>query len=139
MSHIKVLAIDWGKHSWGLALGLHEEMIQSLPALPAKRGRVRQEVIEQLLKTWEPQILIVGLPLNMDGTEQPVSKHVRQLVDCLKTWIKIPVYLQDERLTTHEAKAQLGIKKGADTQKNKGMIDSYAAVLILESWFLSQA
>ena len=114
-------------------------MIQSLPALPAKRGRVRQEVIEQLLKTWEPQILIVGLPLNMDGTEQPVSKHVRQLVDWLKTWIKIPVYLQDERLTTHEAKAQLGIKKGADTQKNKGMIDSYAAVLILESWFLSQA
>jgi len=134
----KILAIDWGKKSWGLALGLHADMIQPLPAQKASRGWVSQQAIQDLIRTWEPHALVIGLPLNMDGTQQPITRHVLKLSAWLETWLQIPVYLQDERLTTKEARRQLNIKKGADSKKNKEVIDSYAAMLILEAWFLSQ-
>ncbi len=134
----KALGIDWGKKMWGIALAINEDMIQPLPAIPARSGRVSQETIAALIEQWQPSDLVIGLPLNMDGTEQPVSRHVRKQVAWLQTWLKIPVHLQDERMTTKEAKKILSIHKTSEIKKNKGKIDSTAAVLILESWFLSK-
>jgi len=75
--------------------------------------------------------LVVGLPLNLDGSEGPAAVEARQIVKKLELSLNIPVYLKDERLTSEEAKSRL-----QDIQKREraGDIDSAAAAIILQDF-----
>lgn len=128
-----LLAFDFGLRRIGVAVG--QAITQSatpLAPLLAQKGMPQWEDIAQLILTWRPTALLVGLPYKMDGSEQAVSFAARQFAQQLTQRFHLPVHLVDERLTTREAKRRLtesGIKP-----KDYPSLDSYAAKLILESW-----
>ena len=101
------LGFDFGTKSIGVAVGQRiTATARPLPALKAQDGKPDWNIIEKLLKEWQPEAVIVGLPLNMD----------------------------DERLSTVEARAGL-FEHGGYRALNKGSVDSASAVVILESYF----
>lgn len=130
MSFTVILGFDFGLRRIGVAVG--QAITQSanpLSPLIADRGTPHWPAVAQLISTWNPQALLVGLPFQMDGREQAISFAARQFAHLLKEKFNLPVFLVDERLTTREAKRQLKESGTADIS-----IDSYAAKLILEQW-----
>lgn len=130
-----VIAFDFGTNSIGCAVGQSiTGTAQGLSAFKARDGIPKWEEIGKLLQEWKPDILVVGLPLNMDGTEQPLTQRARKFANRLNGRFNLPVELQDERLTTVEAKAEIFSRGGYKALK-KDKVDSISACLILESWF----
>lgn len=133
-----MLAFDYGTKSIGVAVGQQITGTASpLAALKATDGIPNWDQIEQLLKEWQPAQLVVGLPTNMDGTDQAITLRARKFSKRLFGRFKLPVITHDERLTTVEARERL-FELGGYKKLTKGKIDSVSAVLILESWFETQ-
>ncbi len=133
-----VLGFDFGTKRIGVAVGqLITETARPLTMLAAKNGVPQWDQIEKLIKTWRPDAIIVGIPLNMDGTEQAVTKKARAFASSLAERYKIPVHGIDERLTTRDARDQV-FKKGGYKALQDRQIDSIAAQLILETWFMQK-
>jgi len=134
MSHT-LLAFDFGTKSIGVAIGQQiTGSARPLTAIKARDGIPDWQLIERLLKEWQPDFVVVGLPLNMDGTEQPLTDRARKFSQRLHGRFGVRVELHDERLSTVEARAEL-FAHGGFRALNKGSIDSLSAVIILESWF----
>ena len=132
---ITVLAFDFGTKSIGCAVGQSiTGTAQALPAFKAQNGIPDWTQIERCLKEWKPTCLVVGLPLNMDGTEQELTLLARKFANRLHGRFGLPVKLQDERLTTTEARAEI-FSRGGYKALNKSKVDGISACLILESWF----
>lgn len=130
-----VLAFDYGTKSIGVAVGQSLTGTASpLKALKANDGIPNWQQIEALLNEWQPDYLVVGLPLNMDGTEQPLTARVHKFVNRLHGRFGVQVKTQDERLTTVESRSQL-FAEGGYRKLSKDAVDSQSAKLILESWF----
>jgi len=124
-----VIAFDFGTSRIGVASG--QTLTASATPLPSIRhGRRRPDwqAIEQLLTRWQPEILLVGLPLNMDGTENEICCLARGFADELAKRFDRPVEMVDERLSTREAHERKDRLKGGD-------IDSLSAQVIAETWF----
>lgn len=135
MSHMILLAFDFGTKSIGVAIGQQlTGTARPLAALKAQDGTPDWSKIEALLKEWQPDRVVVGLPLNMDGTEQPLTARARKFANRLHGRFGVQVDLHDERLSTVEARADL-FSRGGFRALNKGSVDSLSAVIILESWF----
>jgi len=138
MSSLSVLAFDYGIKNIGLAYGQSVTGTASeLPPLSARDGVPNWEQIAKLIKDWQPQLLLVGLPLNMDDSESELSQRARKFSNRLHGRFGMPVELFDERLTTRLAKEE------ARDRGHKGNfaampVDSIAARLLLESWFSSR-
>ncbi|WWO95550.1 MAG: Holliday junction resolvase RuvX [Candidatus Dasytiphilus stammeri] len=133
-----LLAFDFGTRSIGVAVGqtLTNTATPLLPSIKVNKGRPDWIKIKKLILEWSPEIIIVGLPINMDGSEQVLTIQTRFFSKKLYNIFNIPVHLYDERLTTVEAKNQLFLNRGYRGLK-KSNIDSFAAVLILESFLLN--
>ena len=130
----RLIAFDFGLRRIGVAYGqMVTKTAKPVTTLLANDGHVDPQTISALLNEYEPQALIVGLPLNMDGTDQAITQDARQFAAWLSKAFKLPVHLSDERLTTIEARDQIFSQGGAKAL-NKKQIDAYAAVIILESW-----
>ncbi|RXK33123.1 Holliday junction DNA helicase RuvA [Arsenophonus endosymbiont of Bemisia tabaci Asia II 3] len=139
MANRTIIAFDFGTLSIGIAIGQEiTATARPLTAIKAKDGKPNWLDIEKILQEWQSELAIVGLPLNMDGTEQPISNQARKFANRLHGRFGIQVTLHDERLTTIEARAQLFNQGGYRTLK-KSKIDSISAVIILESWFEQHA
>jgi len=135
MSHMTLLSFDFGTKSIGVAIGQKlTGTARPLPALKAQDGTPDWSKIEALLKEWQPDRVVVGLPLNMDGSEQPLTARARKFANRLHGRFGVPVDLHDERLSTVEARADL-FSRGGFRALNKGSVDSLSAAVILESWF----
>ncbi|MFU2090300.1 Holliday junction resolvase RuvX [Avibacterium avium] len=132
---ITALAFDFGTKSIGCAVGQSiTGSAQPLPAFKAQDGIPNWVAIEKCLTEWKPNIVVVGLPLNMDGTEQPLTQRTRKFANRLHGRFGVTVTLQDERLTTTEARAEI-FQRGGFKALGKGKVDSISACIILESWF----
>ncbi|WP_200884503.1 Holliday junction resolvase RuvX [Erwinia oleae] len=135
MSPQTLLAFDFGTKSIGVAIGQQlTGTARPLNAIKAQDGIPDWSKVELLLKEWQPDAVVVGLPLNMDGTEQPLTARARKFANRLHGRFGIQVHLHDERLSTVEARADL-FSRGGFRALNKGSVDSLSAVIILESWF----
>ncbi|MBS0849311.1 Holliday junction resolvase RuvX [Citrobacter sp. JGM124] len=135
MSNGTLMAFDFGTKSIGVAIGQRiTGTARPLTALKAQDGTPDWNVLEKLIKEWQPEEVVVGLPLNMDGTEQPLTARARKFANRLHGRFGVKVVLQDERLSTVEARAGL-FEQGGFRALNKGSVDSASAVIILESWF----
>lgn len=133
-----IVAFDFGTKRIGAAVGQTiTGTATPLPPLVARDGVPNWDVIQNLILIWQPQALVVGLPLNMDGTDQLLTKLVRTFIKGLQAHTLLPVYEMDERLSTVAARAQLFEEGGYSALKKKS-IDSFAAKLILECWFQQQ-
>ncbi|ABQ97785.1 TPA: Holliday junction resolvase RuvX [Haemophilus influenzae] len=132
---ITALAFDFGTKSIGCAIGQSiTGTAQALPAFKAQDGIPNWEAIEKCLKEWKPDVVIVGLPLNMDGTEQNLTLLARKFANRLQGRFGVNVHLQDERLTTTQARSEI-FERGGFKALKKGKVDGISACLILESWF----
>ncbi len=129
-----LLGFDYGLKNIGVAVG--QELTQTanpLTVIKARDGIPNWDDIETLLAEWQPELLIVGLPLNMDGTEQEMTVAARKFGNRLNGRFQIAVEWQDERLTTFEALEQLGIRSKLHAN-NRSDVDRISAQLILQSW-----
>ena len=134
-----VLGFDYGTKSIGVAIG--QELTGTatpLAALKAKDGIPNWDDIEKLLKEWLPDLVVVGLPLDLEGKElESITPRAKKFANRLHGRFGCQVELHDERLSTVEAKAEL-FERGGYRSLSKGNIDSQSAVVILESWFERQ-
>ena len=142
------LAFDYGTKRTGVAVG--QELTRSATALvtlnnPSKK--INWNAIDQLVKEWQPDAFVVGLPLNADGSEHSVSRAAKQFGNQLQARYNLPTYWIDERLTSSEAESMIVADSGSRKSRRTGaprarvakeQIDSTAAKLILESWFNQQ-
>jgi putative Holliday junction resolvase len=131
----QVLAFDFGTRRIGVAFG--QEMLgraRPVAMLPAKDGIPDWPTIAALIHEWQPEQLVVGLPLNMDGSESDMCARARKFGKRLHGRFHLPVAMVDERLTSFEAKGQVLASHGTRDFGRYG-VDDRAAVLILETWF----
>ena len=104
----RLLAFDFGTRRIGVASG--QEMLgtgQPLAMLPARDGIPDWQQIEALLAEWQPDIVLVGLPLNMDDTENEMCARARKFGKRLHGRYHVTVEMVDERLTSYEAKGEV--------------------------------
>lgn len=133
-----ILGFDFGMKNIGIAVG--QELTRTanpLTAIKARDGIPDWEQIRTLLDEWRPDLLVVGLPLNMDGTEQDMTAAARRFGNRLHGRFNLPVEWQDERLTTYEALDKMGIRSKMDSRQRSD-IDQLSAQLILQSWLNQQ-
>ncbi|MFC3120995.1 Holliday junction resolvase RuvX [Agaribacter flavus] len=133
-----VLAFDFGTKSIGVAIGQTITGTASpLDALKAKDGIPDWQSISKLCEQWQPECIVVGLPLNMDGTEQPLTARAKKFAHRLANLTRLQIHQQDERLSTVDAKARL-FELGGYKKLTKGKVDSVSACLIFETWCVNQ-
>ncbi|HHX39572.1 MAG TPA: Holliday junction resolvase RuvX [Armatimonadetes bacterium] len=132
---MRVLAVDYGTKRVGLALSdLLEITANPLTVLPRKRGD--REVIEAIARIVEEEAVeevVVGLPVNMDGSHGPAAAAAEAFAAKLAACLKVPVFTHDERLTSEEAEGIL-ISEGVQRSRRRGRVDPIAAALILRSY-----
>jgi len=128
------MAFDFGLKQIGVAIGnCLLATTQPLAILKARDGIPDWQAVGNLLEEWQPDLLLVGNPLNMDGTESELGTRARKFGNRLHGRFGLPVVLADERLTSFEAKQDLAASGHSGDYKAQP-IDSYAAELILKSW-----
>jgi putative Holliday junction resolvase len=128
------LAFDFGMRFIGVAVGqMITKTARPLSALKAKKGAPQWDQVKRLIDEWKPEALIVGLPLNMDGTNQWVTDATREFCSELSARFGLPVIEVDERLSTVAAKELIFAQDGYKGLE-KTAIDSMSAKLILETW-----
>jgi putative Holliday junction resolvase len=116
-----LLGFDFGMKRIGTAIGQTvTQTARPLGVIKARLGVPQWESIAALVKTWHPDAFVVGIPLNMDGTEQPLTQQARQFADALQERFQLPVYGMF---------ASGGYKLLQTTS-----VDSVAAQLILQNW-----
>lgn len=131
--NITVLGFDFGSHSIGSAVGQTRTRTASpLEAIRANNFKPDWHHISKLIDTWQPTLLIVGLPSMMDGQENEMTRQSQRFSRQLEGRFHIKTELIDERLTTREAWQIL--EQQAQKKHNKQTIDCIAAVLITETW-----
>ena len=133
-----VLAFDFGTKSIGVAVGQEVTGTASpLAALKARDGIPDWQQIAALYEEWQPHLVVVGLPLNMDGSEQEMTQRAKKFANRLHGRFKVAVETCDERLTTTDAKSML-FELGCYKKLTKDKIDSVSACVIFTSWIESQ-
>lgn len=127
-----LLAFDFGEKRIGVAVG--QELTQTATALTTLKSLSGPpwDKITELMQQWSPQALVVGLPLNDDGSEHAVSRAAKRFGNQLQGRYNLPVFWVDERLTSYEAQHILG---GRKARVKKQDVDKLAAQLILQTWF----
>ena len=129
-----ILALDLGEKLVGAAVS--DEMLVTIKRLPPlKRSnwkRLLQEVVT-LIKRYDAQTVVIGLPLNLDGTSGDPAEKARRVATNLARSIEQPVYLQDERLTSVEAMGNLKAE-GHKPGEIPALIDGEAAAIILRDF-----
>ncbi|WP_417226411.1 Holliday junction resolvase RuvX [Amphritea sp.] len=132
-----VIGFDFGTTRIGIAAGQAiTGTATPLAPISARDGIPDWHVIEVLITEWQAAAIVVGIPLNMDGSISDMSRRARKFANRLKERCQLPCYLIDERLTTREAK-QISLSRGGSSNFKENSVDGIAAQLILESWFES--
>jgi putative Holliday junction resolvase len=135
--HQTVIAFDYGLRQIGVAHGQTLTCsAEGISILKASDGVPNWDQTEALLLEWKPNLLLVGLPLNMDGSESELSRLARKFARRLQGRFNIDVLMVDERLTSQDAKSTLR-EAGSERQSGRidlTKIDHFAAALILQSW-----
>lgn len=130
-TYSSVLGFDFGKTHIGVATGQTlTGTAAGLTIIRAKNGSPNWDQVGVLMQQWQPDLIIVGLPLNMDDSESILSNSARRFARKLQGRFGIHAKMVDERLTSREAK-MASHNSGHRTTKK---VDHIAAALILQSW-----
>lgn len=129
-----ILALDLGEKLVGAAIS-DERLVTTkrLPPLTRSNWKKLLQDIRHLVERFDAKTIVLGLPLRMDGTDGDAAKNVRRLAQNLARSIDLPVYLQDERLTSLEAMANLKAE-GLRPDEIPAFIDGEAAATILRDF-----
>ena len=130
----RLVALDIGSKRIGVAsANVVAQLAGPLTTLNVS-PQINQDILE-LLADQAAVALVVGLPRGLNGQDTAQTEAVRQFVAKLEPLLTIPVFWQDEALTSHLSKLELATKKG---QHSKGQVDSLAATYILEDYLLNR-
>ena len=130
-----ILSFDFGEKRIGIAIGNSiTKTSHPLKTINTTKNSERYKLIELLLKTWEPVKLVIGYPLNEDGTLSKMSLLAKKFGIKLGNKYNIPIVMIDERFTSSEADLELK-KFEKNFKKRKIVVDQVAAMIILNSFF----
>jgi putative holliday junction resolvase len=132
---MKILAVDYGDSRTGLATCDRTEFLTS-PITPQITVKARDKVaarVCEVAKEIEAELIVIGLPLNMDGTEGERAAKSRKLAKTVELWSGLPVRMWDERQTTCAA-ADLLDESGTFGSRRKEILDSVSATVILDDY-----
>lgn len=146
MNHLKeksqpvspVLALDLGQKLVGVAIS--DELSITIKRLdPIRRTSWKEllKTVSALIEGFDARTLVIGLPLNLDGTRGPAAESAQQLAFNFARSLKTPVYLQDERLTSEEARSSLQ-EDGYNQTEVDALLDSESAAIILRDFLNSR-
>jgi putative Holliday junction resolvase len=131
-SLVTLLGFDYGLQRIGVAVGqLITGTATALATVRSHNGTPDWDTIAELIRTWRPDALVVGLPLHADGSEAELTPSVKRFMHQLEHRFKLAVYPMDERLSSYAAAQSEG--PGNHALRSKG-IDALAAREILQSW-----
>jgi len=133
---MRYLAIDYGNRRTGLAICDAAETIATPLAVIDGQKNLMQK-IEDVVEAEAISAVVVGLPLSMDDSESPQTKRVLSFVEQLKECLHMPVYLQDERLSSFSAERKVAGAK-LTNEKKKKWLDAIAAATILEAFLAAK-
>ncbi len=136
---MRVLGVDLGSRRIGVAASDRSGLIAT-PLTVVRRGasqKIDHDELARLVREEEAEAIVVGLPLNMDGTEGAAAESARREVERMATVVGVPVYLHDERRTTVEADRVL-MENKMKAQARRRVVDKVAAAVILQSWLDSR-
>lgn len=120
------VAIDWGEKKMGIAVGqLLTQAARGLAVIPAKQGVPDWQQVKKWIQRYQPEGIILGLPLLLDGKEQPLTERVRAFAPLLAAQTALPLYWVEEQLSSAEA---------SERCDNPAMLDAEAAAVICETW-----
>jgi len=133
---MRYLSIDYGSKITGLALcDPTETFVSPLVGLPTAKDLL--DKIIEIIRGENVEAVVIGLPLNMDGTVGPQAEIIQGFADKLKKMVTVPIYFQDERLTTFAAEGKL-VERELTRKKKKKRIDALAAAEILQAFLDSK-
>ena len=137
---MRALGIDLGSKRIGIAVSDRTGTIASPLGMVQRSGSIRRdhEEIRKLVVEEEAEMLVVGLPLNMNGSSGPAAKAAVKEADALATVVGVPVIMFDERRTTVTADRAL-IEAGISAQARRKLVDKVAAAVMLQTWLDSRA
>lgn len=127
-----LLGFDFGLQRIGVATGqVITGTATALDTIRARNGQPDWKIISELLQTWRPDALVVGLPRHDDGSDAEITGAVRRFIRQLEGRYRLPVHTIDERLSSRAAHEQLEQGDGTDAAKG---LDAIAARIILQDW-----
>ena len=125
---MKIVAFDYGTKKIGVAVGQTETYTSSpLQIIYNDHEKTNWNEIRMLIDEWKPDLILIGKPINMDGTESEIMKKVDNFFKKLQKISNTKCEYIDERLTTFEAKEILGESKVAE-------VDAHAAKILIDNW-----
>jgi putative Holliday junction resolvase len=131
---MRILALDHGTKRIGVALSDQLKMIaQPLEFIPAEPFGNFLARLKELIRTKEVELILVGMPRNMDGSYGEAAGKVREFVTVLKETVTVPLQLWDERLTSAQANRVL-IEGNVRRMDRKEKVDKMAAAILLQSY-----
>lgn len=134
MARMRILALDFGSKRIGVAVSDETKTIaQPLEFIPAEPFADFLVRLKEILAEKEVDVVLLGLPRNMDGSYGPAAQKVQAFATALRTAITVPIKLWDERLTTSQADRIL-IQGNVRREKRKEKVDKLAAAILLQSY-----
>ncbi len=126
---MQIIAFDYGEKKIGVAVGQTSTNTSSpLQIIFNKDNKTNWISISSLLDEWKPDLILLGKPLNMDGSDSEIMKKVDKFYKELKSIYDADIEFVDERLTTFEAREILKDEKHDN-------VDAHAAKILIDNWF----
>ena len=135
MSGNSFIGFDYGSQFIGIAVGSRfSGLAEGLGTVPMHPSGPDWQQIDRYMNEWRPDALVVGLPLNMDGTDTGTTPAARQFGEALQDRYNLPIYMVDERLSTRAARHTLETSGKKTRRGDKPKLDKLAAQTILQSY-----
>lgn len=131
------LGFDVGSRRIGVAIGSPlTGGARPLAVLPVHDGAPDWDTLDRLTREWQPNTLVIGLPLTLEGDDQPASRQARRFASALDARYGLPTLLVDERHSSQEAAARFAAARASGQRRRRDgeRIDADAAAVILERW-----
>jgi putative Holliday junction resolvase len=131
---VRYLGMDLGRATLGLALA--DDVLRTARALHTiRRSGEASDLadLKRVVEEWEVSRAVLGLPLNMDGSEGASARLARAFASRAEAALGVPVELFDERLSTFEATSRLR-ERGISAREGRSVVDAEAAAVILQGW-----
>lgn len=132
---MRALGLDLGTKRIGVAVSDSRGSVATPIDTVHRQGDRRREhaAIAGLVREWDAEIVVVGMPYNLDGSEGPMAKKCRAEAKALGDTLDVPVVPYDERLTTVTAERQL-MEHNMNAAERRQVVDRVAAAVMLQSW-----
>ena len=132
---MRALGLDLGERRVGVAVCDSAGTVATPVETLVRSGDAEADLraIADQVREWQAEIVVVGLPLSLDGTEGPAATAARTEIDHLERLLSVPVVSYDERLTTVIAERSL-MEQQMKGPRRRGVVDQVAAAVILQSW-----